>query len=175
MKVAIKRYVEENIEVETGVTRLSSAVLFREALLFSAELADETIPTNPPVIKQSMPRIVIAYLFDEIAEAPFLKGADFAEKCRLEGMLSFEKPPADSRIASVKFKNGAPKQKVLQKMNASLLELGEVISEEIDKGLVDIFENMGIDSEILEQMPPIHWVVCDEFPECGSELFPDED
>ena len=122
-----------------------------------------------------MPRIVIAYLFDEIAEAPFLKGERFAEKCREEGMLSFEKPPAESLIARVKFKNESPEPEVLQNMNAILLELGEVISEQIDKGLADICEDMEIDAAVLEQMPSVHWVVCDEFPECGSELFPSED
>ena len=138
------------------------------------EKFEESPFPNPTILKTFMPHIVVAYLIEDISNASFLKGQDFAEQCREQGVISFSKPPEDTHIARIEFEKEA-NPKLLPKINSDLLKLSEIITENIENMLFEMCNELDIDPIVLVKMHPVHWVVCAEYPETDWHLlFPDE-
>ena len=177
MKVYVRYFLEETCHIETGETSLDSVSIFQKAFsVFENLIAkyEESPFPNPTILKKFMPHIVVAYLIEEMSNASFMKGQDFAEQCREQGVISFSKPPEDTQIARIEFQE-EPNPKLLPTINTDLLKLSEVITENIENIVFELCNEFEIDPKVLVKMHPVHWVVCTEYPETDLHLlFPDE-
>ena len=177
MKVYVKYFLEETCHIETGETSLDSVSILQKAFSVLENLIakyEESPFPNPTILKKFMPHIVVAYLIEEMSNASFMKGQNFAEQCREQGVISFSKPPEDTHIARIEFEK-EPNPRLLPTINRDLLKLSEVITENIENIVFEWCHEFEIDPKVLVMMHPVHWVVCAEHPETDWHLlFPDE-
>ena len=177
MKVYVRYKLEGEHIYKTGETPLDSVAVFQETLFILEELVaihEKSIFTDTATIKKFLPHICFVYLIEEISNARFLHGQDFAEQCREQGIIGFEKTPDGAQIARIDFEK-EPNPEVLQIINRDFLKISEVITEYSENIILELCIELNINPQFSVMMPPVHWVVCPEYPKDNFYLlFPDE-
>ena len=177
MKVYVRYNIKGKHIYKTGETPLDSASVFQETLFTLEELVaihEKSIFTDAATVKKFMPHICVVYLIEEISNASFLHGQDFAEQCREQGIIGFEKTPEGAQIARIDFEK-EPDPELLPIINRDVLKISEVITENLENIVLELCVELNINPHFSVMMHPVHWVVCTEYPEGDFYLlFPDE-